>query len=64
MTCVDASKEERLDIVRDILNLGITKLVAPRGDPRGGVEEVYTPPANGFAYAFVLVAGVRDLRGL
>ena len=64
LTCVDASKEETLEIVRDYLNQGITKLVALRGDPRDGVEGVYTPPANGFAYASDLVAGLRDLEGL
>ena len=64
LTCVDASKEETLEIVRDYLNQGITKLVALRGDPRDGVEGVYTPPANGFAYATDLVAGLRDHKGL
>ncbi len=64
LTCVDASKEETLEIVRDYLSRGITKLVALRGDPRDGVEGVYTPPANGFAYATDLVAGLRDLGGL
>ena len=64
LTCVDASKEETLGIVRDYLNQGITKLVALRGDPRDGIEGVYTPPANGFAYATDLVAGLRDLGGL
>ena len=64
LTCVDASKEETLEIVRDYLNQGITKLVALRGDPRDGVEGVYTPPATGFAYASDLVAGLRELKGL
>ena len=64
LTCVDATKEETLEIVRDYLSQGITKLVALRGDPRDGVEGVYTPPVNGFAYASDLVAGLRDLQGL
>ena len=64
LTCVDASKEETLEIVRDYLNQGITKLVALRGDPRDGVEGVYVPPADGFAYASDLVAGLQDLEGL
>ncbi len=64
LTCVDASKEETLEIVRDYLNQGIVKLVALRGDPRDGVEGVYTPPANGFAYATDLVAGLRGQKGL
>jgi len=64
LTCVDASKAETLEIVRDYLNKGITKLVARGGDPRDGVEGVYTPPVNGFAYASDLVAGLRDLQGL
>jgi methylenetetrahydrofolate reductase (NADPH) len=64
LTCVDASKKETLEIVRDYLNQGITKLVALRGDPRDGVEGVYTPPADGFAYASDLVAGLCDFEGL
>ena len=64
LTCVDATKQETLEIVRDYLSQGITKLVALRGDPRDGVEGVYTPPVNGFAYASDLVAGLRDLKGL
>jgi methylenetetrahydrofolate reductase (NADPH) len=64
LTCVDASKEETLEIVRDYLNQGITKLVALRGDPRDGVEGVYVPPADGFAYASDLVAGLQNLEGL
>ena len=64
LTCVDASKEETLEIASDYLSEGITKLVALRGDPRDGVEGVYTPPATGFAYASDLVAGLRELKGL
>ena len=64
LTCVDSTKDETLEIVRDYLNQGITKLVALRGDPRDGVEGVYTPPADGFAYASDLVAGLRDFEGL
>ena len=64
LTCVDASKEETLDIARDYRNQGVTKLVALRGDPRDGVEGVYVPPVDGFAYASDLVAGLCDLGGL
>ena len=64
LTCVDATKEETLEIARDYLNKGVTKLVALRGDSRDGVEGVYTPPVHGFAYASDLVAGLRDLKGL
>ena len=64
LTCVDATKEETLEIARDYLNKGVTKLVALRGDSRDGVEGVYTPPVNGFAYASDLVAGLQDLKGL
>ena len=64
LTCVDATKEETLEIARDYVNKGVTKLVALRGDSRDGVEGVYTPPVHGFAYASDLVAGLRDLKGL
>ena len=64
LTCVDASKEETLDIARDYQRKGISKLVALRGDPRDGVEGVYEPPENGFAYASDLVEGLSSLKGL
>ena len=64
LTCVDASKEETLEIASDYLSQGITKVVALRGDPRDGVAGMYTPPATGFAYASDLVAGLRELKGL
>ena len=64
LTCVDASKEETLDIARAYSVEGITKIVALRGDPRGGVEGQYQPPADGFAYASDLVEGLCALGGL
>ena len=64
LTCVDATKEETLAIARDYVTKGVCKLVALRGDPRDGVEGIYAPPDNGFAYASDLVAGLRELQGL
>ena len=64
LTCVDATQEETLGIAREYLSQGISKLVALRGDPRDGINGVYTPPTNGFAYASDLVAGLQGLKGL
>jgi len=64
LTCVDASKEVTLDIARAYSAEGITKVVALRGDPRGGVEGQYRPPTDGFAYASDLVEGLCALGGL
>ena len=43
LTCVDATKEEVDEIIRDYWDLGVRHIVALRGDPPGGVGERYQP---------------------
>jgi methionine synthase I (cobalamin-dependent) len=57
LTCIGASRGEILDIARQYWDMGVRHLVALRGDlPQG-----YRPPADGFAYASDLVAGLRTI---
>jgi methylenetetrahydrofolate reductase (NADPH) len=64
LTCVDATQSDTLDIARAYRSQGVSKLVALRGDPRDGVEGVYSPSRDGFAYASDLVAGLQAIDGL
>ena len=64
LTCVDATQSETLDIARAYRSQGVSKLVALRGDPRDGVQGVYSPSRDGFAYASDLVAGLKVIDGL
>lgn len=57
LTCIGASRGEILDIARQYWDMGVRHLVALRGDPPQG----YRPPADGFAYASELVAGLRTI---
>lgn len=61
LTCVNASREEIDDIVREYLDMGVNHFVALRGDPPGSVDGVYTPRDDGYAYASDLVSGIRKL---
>ena len=62
LTCVDASREETLDVARKYRAMGVTRIVALRGDPQGGAE-TFTPHPQGFASGTELVAGLADLGG-
>lgn len=61
LTCVNASRSEIDEIVKEYLDMGVNHFVALRGDPPGAVDGVYTPRDDGYAYASDLVAGIRDL---
>lgn len=58
LTCVGASCGEIDDVARRYREAGIRHIVALRGDPPAG-EGAYRPPADGYAYASDLVAGLR-----
>lgn len=47
LTCVDASKEETLEIAESYAASGVTELVALRGDPPKGADH-FTPHPQGF----------------
>lgn len=60
LTTVGASKAETLAVVDTYLDMGVTHIVALRGDqPADGI----TPTEPGFASAAELVAGIRDRAG-
>lgn len=54
LTCVDASREETLDIAESYAEAGVTQIVALRGDPPKGAGG-FTPHPGGFASSVELV---------
>ena len=61
LTCVEASRAEVDEVVRDYWNAGIRHIVALRGDPPGSLGGAYNPPADGYANATELTAGIRAI---
>ncbi|MGB7288258.1 MAG: methylenetetrahydrofolate reductase [NAD(P)H] [Salaquimonas sp.] len=59
MTCADASKADVDCVVRELWSMGVTRFVALRGDPSGGVGSAYVPQEDGYANASELVAGLK-----
>lgn len=57
LTCVNASRDEVLEIARRYWSQGIRHLVALRGDAAPGAK--YAPRADGFAYALDLIKGLK-----
>jgi methylenetetrahydrofolate reductase (NADPH) len=61
LTCVEASRDEVDEVIRDYWNAGIRHIVALRGDPPGQIGGAYTPRADGYANATELTAGIRAI---
>ena len=61
LTCVDASREEVDEVVREYWDMGVRHIVALRGDPPAGIGGVYTPPADGYANATELTAAIARI---
>ena len=61
LTCVDATKLEVDEIIRDYWDLGVRHIVALRGDPPGGVGERYEPTPGGYVNAADLVKGIKAI---
>jgi len=58
LTCVDASRDEILDVARSYWAAGVRHIVALRGDPpQAGTK--FQPRGDGFANAAALVAGLK-----
>ncbi|MEM8789952.1 MAG: methylenetetrahydrofolate reductase, partial [Pseudomonadota bacterium] len=57
LTCVGASREETLAVARSYRALGVTRIVALRGDPPKGSDR-FEPHPQGFARAAELVAAL------
>ena len=61
LTCVEASRAEIDAVAEEYWAAGVRHIVALRGDsPTAGQK--YQPPANGYANAAALVAGLRKLH--
>ena len=54
LTCVDATREETLEIAESYAEAGVTEIVALRGDPPKG-QGRFTPHAQGFAGSVELI---------
>ena len=54
LTCVGASKAETLEVANSFAEIGVTDIVALRGDPENGAS-VFTPHPDGFADSCELI---------
>jgi methylenetetrahydrofolate reductase (NADPH) len=61
LTCVEASRGEVDEVIRDYWDAGIRHIVALRGDPPGQIGGAYAPRADGYANATELTAGIRAI---
>ncbi len=59
LTCVDATREETLEIVRGYAAEGVRDIVALRGDPPKGAAR-FVPHPEGFADTLDLIAALRE----
>ncbi len=63
LTCVDATREETMEIVRGYKEAGVTDIVALRGDPPKGAS-CFTPHPEGFASSVELIEALSAEGGL
>ena len=61
LTCVDASRAEIDEVVRDYARAGLGPSGGRRGGPPPGGESAYAPHAQGYARTCDLVAGIKRL---
>jgi methylenetetrahydrofolate reductase (NADPH) len=61
LTCVQATKAEVDEVIRDYWSAGVRHIVALRGDPPSGAGTHYEPFPDGYANAADLVAGIRKI---
>ncbi|ASV85830.1 MULTISPECIES: methylenetetrahydrofolate reductase [NAD(P)H] [Ochrobactrum] len=61
LTCVDATKEEVDEVVREFASLGVKRFVALRGDPAAGIGEKYVSTPGGYQSSAELVSGLRQI---
>ena len=59
LTCVDASKQETLDIAASYAKAGVTDIVALRGDPPKSAQG-FQPNPNGFKSSPELISALAD----
>ena len=61
LTCVDASREETLDVARNYAAAGVTDIVALRGDPPKGASNFEARP-DGFASSIELIEALTQMN--
>lgn len=62
LTCVDASRDAVNGVVQDYLDIGVSHIVALRGDSPDS-DGVFRPHPDGYHNAIDLVSGLRNLAG-
>jgi methylenetetrahydrofolate reductase (NADPH) len=62
MTCVNATREDTESVLKQARDLGITNVLALRGDPPGGVGD-FQKTEGGFEYSYELVRFIREMNG-
>ena len=62
MTCVNATREETSDVLSQARSLGISNILALRGDPPGGIGD-FQKTDGGFEFSYELVRFIKDLGG-
>ena len=61
LTCVDATREETLNIARGFADAGVTEIVALRGDPPKGTGP-FQPHPDGFASSCDLIEALAEME--
>ena len=61
LTCVDASRGEVDEVIREFAAMGVTRFVALRGDPAAGVGTTYRPHPDGYANGAELVGALKRI---
>jgi methylenetetrahydrofolate reductase (NADPH) len=61
LTCVDATRDEVDEVIRNYAAAGVRHIVALRGDPTAGAGAPYAPHPGGYVNAADLVAGIRSI---
>jgi methylenetetrahydrofolate reductase (NADPH) len=61
LTCVNASKEQVNEVVREYQSFGVERFVALRGDPATGVGTSYVPHPDGYQSSPDLIAGLKEI---
>ena len=60
MTCVNATRDDTASVLAQARALGITNILALRGDPPGGVGE-FQKTEGGFEYSYELVRYIKEM---
>jgi len=59
LTCIDADRDTVDQVIRQFVELGVTRFVALRGDPAAGVGTRYQPHPGGYANGAEMVAALK-----